>query len=143
MRPAYSLWQSRVTQGDAVAQNYLGVHHYLGLGVVRDLTLAFEWFESAARQGNPQGQRHLGMMYHNGYGTPPDFVSAYMWYYAAYRQGSPTARRYMDSLSEQNKLSPNQMNQAKSQASEFIMHSVIAEQGSEGKLFRGQQADSR
>ncbi|MGI9228920.1 MAG: tetratricopeptide repeat protein [Gammaproteobacteria bacterium] len=139
---AYPLWRDRAVQGEAGAQNYLGVHYYMGLGVERDLPLALKWFTAAAKQGDPEGQRHLGMMYHNGYATGQDFVSAYMWYYAAYRQGNPGAKRYMDSLSEENKLSPNQMNQAKGQAAEFIINAVVTEQGSEGKLFQGQQAKS-
>ena len=137
---AYTLWRERGERGEPAAQNYLGLHYYLGLGAPRDLPRAARWFAAAAEQGHPEAQRHLGIMYYNGYGVERDFLNAFMWYYAAYRQGSPGAKKYMDALSRENKLSPNQINQAKSRAAAFIVHSVVAERAAEGRLFRGQQA---
>ena len=137
---AYSLCRGPAERGEAAAQNLLGLHYYLGLGAPRDLPRAFRWFEAAAKQGHPEGQRHLGIMYYNGYGVGQSYFHAFLWYYAAYRQGSPGAKRYLDALSGDNKLTPNQMNQAKSEAAAFIVNAVVAEQGSEGRLVRGQAA---
>ena len=50
---AYKLFKPRAEAGDVEAQNYLGVHYYLGLGVKRDLHKALQWYEKAALQGDP------------------------------------------------------------------------------------------
>ena len=136
---AYSLFKPRAEAGDSEAQNYLGVLYYLGWGVRRNWAEALRWYEKAAKQGDPKAQLNYGLMFHNAYGTGQDMVEAFSWYYAAYRQGNPTAKRYMESLAAQNKLSPNQMNFAKRNAMEYILNPVVAEQASEGRLFRGQQ----
>ena len=138
---AYGMFKPRAEAGDSEAQNYLGVHYYLGLGVRQDWGRALQWYEKAAKQGDPKAQLNYGLMFHNAYGTNQDIVSAFKWYYASYRQGNPTAKRYMDSLAAESKLSPNQMNFAKRQAKRYIIDAVVAEQASEGRLFRGQQVD--
>ncbi len=136
---AYNLFRPRAEAGDSEAQNYLGVHYYLGLGVKRDWHQALQWYDKAAKQGDPKAQLNYGLMFHNAYGTDKDIVAAFMWYYASYRQGNAIAARYMNSLAADNLLSPNQINYAKLQAKKYITNPVVAEQGSEGRLFRGQQ----
>ena len=42
---AYALWQPLANNGDLVAQNYIGIHYYLGLGIKRNLGLANKWFQ--------------------------------------------------------------------------------------------------
>ena len=66
-------------QGDAVAQNNLGLMHIRGLGVLRDYNKAFGWFEKAAWQGSGEAQQHLALMYHKGLGTGQDRTAAYIW----------------------------------------------------------------
>ncbi|MDE0514638.1 MAG: tetratricopeptide repeat protein [Gammaproteobacteria bacterium] len=136
---AYRLFRPLAESGDRVAQNYLGVHFYLGLGVERDLSQALHWYEKAAKQGDPGAQLNYGLMFHNGYGTNPDMGAAFMWYYASYRQGNAAAGRYMNSLADDNLLSPNQIDYAKLRARQYVTNPVIAEQGSEGSLFRSPQ----
>ena len=136
---AYKLFRPRAEAGESEAQNYLGVHYYLGLGVKRDWRQALQWYEKSAKQGDPRAQLNYGLMFHNAYGTDKDIVVAFMWYYASYRQGNATAERYMNSLAEDNLLSPNQIDYAKLQAKKYITNSVVSEQGSEGSLFRSQQ----
>ncbi len=136
---AYKLFKPRAEAGDSEAQNYLGVHYYLGLGVKRDWRQALRWYEKAAKQGEPKAQLNYGLMFHNAYGTDKDLAAAFMWYYAAYRQGNSTAELYMDSLAAENKLNPNQINYAKLQAKQYITNPVVAGRPAEGKLFRGQQ----
>ena len=134
---AFKLFKPRAEAGDSTAQNYLGVHYYLGLGVKRDLSRALLWYEKAATQGDPEAQFNYGLMFHNGYGTEPNITTAFKWYYASYRQGNPNAERYMNNLVDDNLLSPNQIDYGKLQAKQYIVNSVVSEHGSEGTLFRG------
>ena len=136
---SYELFRTLADSGDLVAQNYLGVHYYLGLGVERDWRQALQWYEKAAKQGEPGAQLNYGLMFQNGYGTDPDIGTAFMWYYASYRQGNAAAGRYMDTLAEDNLLSPNQIDYAKLRARQYIPNPVVSEQGSEGSLFRNPQ----
>ena len=133
---AYKLFRPRAEAGDLEAQNYLGVHYYLGLGVRRDWQQALQWYDKAARQGEPRAQLNYGLMFQNGYGTAPDIGAAFMWYYASYRQGNRAAKRYMDTLAVDNLLSPNQIDYAKVRAKPYITNPVVLEQGTEGSLFR-------
>lgn len=133
---AYKLFKPRAEDGDVKAQNYLGVHYYLGLGVKRDLRKALQWYEKAAIQGDPEAQFNYGLMFHNAHGTEQNITTAFKWYYASYRQGNPNAERYMNSLADDNLLSPNQIDYAKLQAKQYIANPVVTEQGSEGTLFR-------
>ena len=133
---AYKLFRTSAEAGDAEAQNYLGVHYYLGLGVNRDLHKALQWYEKAAVQGHPEAQFNYGLMFHNAYGTEHNITTAFKWFYASYRQGNPNAERYMNSLADRNLLSPNQIDYAKLQAKQFIVNPVVTESGSEGTLFR-------
>lgn len=133
---AYKLFKPRAEAGDIEAQNYLGVHYYLGLGVKRDWRQALRWYEKAATQGDPDAQFNYGLMFHNAYGTEHNITTAFKWYYASYRQGNTNAERYMDSLADNNLLSPNQIDYAKLQAKQYIVNPVVSEQGTEGTLFR-------
>ena len=133
---AYKLFRAGAEAGDVEAQNYLGVHYYLGLGVKRDLHKALQWYEKAALQGDPEAQFNYGLMFYNAYGTEHNITTAFKWFYASYRQGNPNAERYMNSLADDNLLSPNQIDYAKLQAKQFIVNPVVSEQGSEGTLFR-------
>ncbi len=117
---SYKLWLPLAEQGDAEAQNYLGIHHYLGLGVNRDLMSAAKWYGLAAKQGYADAQRNYGNMFYEGTGVRQDFYTAYIWYFAASRQGNENAKRQLDDLSSQNKLTPNQQMHAKIKGNEFI-----------------------
>lgn len=133
---AYKLFRAGAEAGDVEAQNYLGVHYYLGLGVKRDLHKALQWYEKAALQGDPEAQFNYGLMFFNAYGTEHNITTAFKWFYASYRQGNANAERYMNSLADDNLLSPNQIDYAKLQAKQFIVNPVVTESGSEGTLFR-------
>ena len=140
---SYRQFSALAQAGDPEAQNYLGVHYYLGLGVQRDWSQALHWYGQAAQQGQPGAQLNCGLMFQNGYGTTPDMGAAFMWYYAAYRQGNASAGRYLETLAGDNLLSPNQIDYAKLRARPYIINSVVAE-GARGSLFRaGVQSGSR
>ena len=66
-------------EGNAEAQNNLGVMYRSGLGIPKDDQTALKWFRLAAEQGDAPAQANLGYMYANGMGIPQDWVYAYMW----------------------------------------------------------------
>ena len=118
---AYRLWLSKAKlDGDPEAQNYLGIHYYLGLGVERDIKKAAKWYEKAAKQNYPNAQRNYGDLFYQGLGVKQDYYNAYVWYFAASQQGNDVATRQLDTLGAQNKLSPNQQMHAKLTANAYI-----------------------
>ncbi len=117
---SFELWKPIAMQGDPEAENYLGVHYYAGLGVKRDHLKAIKWYSSAAEKGYPSAQRHLGDMYYGGHGIQRDFYKAFIWYFAASQQGNENAKRKLDSITGENKLTPNQQMHAKIEANKFI-----------------------
>ncbi len=120
-KKAFSLWQPLAKEGDLKAQNYIAIHHYLGLGVQRDYKLAKGWFEKAATNGFPDAQYNLGVMYENGEGVSKDYVAAYMWFYLANQNGNINASKRMQGLAEEHKLFPNQMKRAVELAKEHSL----------------------
>ncbi|MCC7410632.1 MAG: sel1 repeat family protein [Gammaproteobacteria bacterium] len=108
---AFSLWQPRAAAGDPVAQNYLGIHYQLGLGVDRDATAAARWYRRAAVAGNADAQRNLGTLYQLGLGLPKDNQRAYGWYHFAADQGNRVAQAYIVAMT--GVLTPNQIVQAR------------------------------
>ncbi len=108
---ALGQWTERATAGDAVAENYLGIHYQFGLGVPRDPAAASQWYRRAALRGNPDAQRNLGTLYQKGLGVAHDNQRAYGWYHYAARQGNRAAVAYMESMTGE--LTPNQIMQAK------------------------------
>ena len=61
--------RAKAEQGDAAAQNDLGVMHVEGKGVAKDEAEAAKWYRKAAEQGNAAAQRNLGVMYDEGRGV--------------------------------------------------------------------------
>ena len=123
---AFPIWQVKAEQGDMEAQNFMGIHYFLGLGVKRNFLLARQWYEKAARRGYPDAQRNLGLMYEAGYDLPRDFENAFLWLYAAHRQGNQRANVALSNL--MTKLSVNQIMIQRERASKFIIHDVLGEE---------------
>jgi TPR repeat protein len=67
-------------QGDAAAQNQLGLAFGLGDGVSRDDIKSAAWHRRAAEQGNPLSQSLLAMAYAEGAGVAKDHVEALKWF---------------------------------------------------------------
>ena len=82
-------------QGNAPAQNDLGVMFESGLGVEQNLPEAFTWFTRSAEQGDPNGQCNLGRMYATGSGVYIDLVKAYQWLSLSMAQGEGAARNLL------------------------------------------------
>jgi len=74
-------------QGDAIAQNDLGLMYANGEGVPQDDAEAVRWYRLAAEQGYVNAQTSFGFMYANGRGVPQDDAEAVRWYRLAAEQG--------------------------------------------------------
>ena len=79
-------------QGDARAQNSLGVMYYNGEGVPQDDAEAVKWYRKAAEQGDAAAQSNLGIMYANGKDVAQDTVEAYAWFAVAAANGYEHAK---------------------------------------------------
>jgi TPR repeat protein len=85
-------WYRRAAeQGDASAQNNLGVMYASGEGVPHDDEQAVHWYRLAAEQGHALAQYNLGGMYNSGRGVARDTVRSYMWLLLAADAGDPAA----------------------------------------------------
>ncbi|MBL1142624.1 MAG: sel1 repeat family protein [Proteobacteria bacterium] len=113
------LWVELATKGDALAQNYVGIQYYLGLGTERNYQQAIEWFEKSATQGFADAQYNLAVMYENGQHVQQDYTIAAMWYSLAIDKENEHARRRMQGLLDEHKLFPNQYNRAKELAQQY------------------------
>ena len=69
------------------AQRKLGVMYRHGLGVVKNDTLAIDWYRKAAQGGHVRAQNSLGIMYRFGMGVEKDLNEAVHWLTAAAEQG--------------------------------------------------------
>ena len=77
---ALGLLQAPATQGDAAAQNALGVIYTKGQMVAQDHKESVRWFQLSAAQGYAAAQANLGGMYYNGRGVAQDDKEAAKWY---------------------------------------------------------------
>ena len=114
---ALEYWYSN--ESELEAQNYIGVMHYMGLGMEqRDPAEASEWFERAAKQGYAPAQFNLGILYRNGDGVDMDLYKSFLWIYAASSQKHPNTDAYLDSLAGQ--VGANVLRRIKKEAKPFI-----------------------
>ena len=74
------LFRPLADQGDAWAQNNLGLLYELGQGVPQDYAQAVKWYRLAADQDDAWAQNMLGGMYELGQGVPKDDVEAHKWH---------------------------------------------------------------
>lgn len=80
-------WQPLAAQGDPRAQYEMGVLHFQGWGVARDLDKALEYYRQAAAQGQGGAMHNLGVMYGRGLGVARDETQALTWYRRAAETG--------------------------------------------------------
>ncbi|MDB9867302.1 sel1 repeat family protein [Pseudomonadales bacterium] len=78
-------------QGDAKAQNNLGLMYANGNGTPQDYKEAVKWFRAAAEQGLLVSQITLALTYDLS-AIPQDQKEAYKWFKAAAEQGSVEAQ---------------------------------------------------
>ncbi|MAW33874.1 MAG: hypothetical protein CMK56_05645 [Proteobacteria bacterium] len=70
---AFEEFEVLAEQGDAAAQNNLGILYSQGDGVPQNYKEAFRWFSLAAEQGILAAQYRLGLMHSKGEGVPQDY----------------------------------------------------------------------
>ena len=117
---AMKIWEREAEQDNsAIARNYLGILHYMGLlSGRRDTLRAASLFRQAAEQGYSPAQFNLGMLYFNGEADKKDIYQAYMWLYAANLQHNPRSRVYLDTLSSL--MTINLANKAQVNAAAYV-----------------------
>ncbi|MBV8442167.1 MAG: sel1 repeat family protein, partial [Hyphomicrobiales bacterium] len=76
---AAQLFRPLAEEGDARAQNNLGIMYTNGDGVPRDYSEAVKWFRRSAEQGDASAQTSLGSMYFAGRGVNQDYGEAATW----------------------------------------------------------------
>ena len=85
-------WKPLAEEGNAVAQNNLGLMYHNGWGVPQDYKEAARLYRLAAGQEHAKAQYNLGVMYNNGNGVPQDYEEAVRWYQLAAEQGHSKAQ---------------------------------------------------
>ena len=72
-------WKPLAEEGNAVAQNNLGLMYHNGWGVPQDDKEAVYWYRLAVEQGYANAQSNLANRYYYGEGVNKDIVYAHMW----------------------------------------------------------------
>jgi len=122
---ALHLWRQRAADGDSTAQNYLGVHYHLGLGVPSDYKQAVRWYTTAAENGSPEAQRNLGTMYYLGLGVAQDIGLAYGWYYVAAKNGNSKAEDARQAMMAE--MTPNHIRLSEKRIKGYLMERGIVQ----------------
>ena len=102
---SFRIFNQQAAVGDIQANNYLGIHYYLGMGVTRDFVQAAKLFEKAALGEVADAQRNLGIMYLRGFGVEQDYHQAYGWFFAAHAGGNSGAKEYLNLMGDN--VTPN------------------------------------
>ena len=85
-------WKPLAEEGNAAAQNNLGLMYHNGWGVPQDYKEAVYWYRLAVEQGYTIAQYNLGLMYEKGKGVPQDDKEAARLYRLAAEQGDADAQ---------------------------------------------------
>ena len=88
---ALRYWMPLARNGNALAQNNLGVMYQRGLGVAQDFRKAHSWFEKAAAQDLAEANVNLGLLYFDGLGVSQDQQKAFSLFSIAARDKLPEA----------------------------------------------------
>ncbi|WP_179958207.1 tetratricopeptide repeat protein [Chitinimonas arctica] len=92
---AAPIFQALADQGNADAQNNLGLIYWKGLGTTKDNQRARELFEKAAEQNHVNAHVNLGVIYALGDGVPEDAQLAYTWIRKAADRGDAFAQYFI------------------------------------------------
>ena len=88
----------KATQGNAVAQNDLGMCYWNGDGFEKDQTGACSLFEKSAKQGNALGQYNLGICHRDGIGVQKDEKRARYYFEKSAEQGNTDVQEELKHL---------------------------------------------
>ncbi len=91
---AVEYYRKAAEQGNAEAQNKLGICYNIGLGVAKDSNEAIKWYRKAAEQGNAVAQNNMG----NYYNERQNYTEAARWYRKAAEQGQIAAQSSLAEL---------------------------------------------
>ncbi len=78
----------RATNGDALAQNILGLWYYTGTNVVQDYAQALSYWTQSAQQDNVDAIGNMALCYQLGRGIEKDSVMAINLYLSAIKKGN-------------------------------------------------------
>jgi TPR repeat protein len=92
---ALRYWIPLARNGNALAQNNLGVMYQKGLGVAQDFRKAHSWFEKAAAQNLAEANVNLGLLYFDGLGVTQDQQKAFSLFSIAARENLPEAHHML------------------------------------------------
>jgi TPR repeat protein len=81
----------KAKNGDADAEEKMGVACLNGYTVPQDYRQALDWFSKAAAQGNIFAEKHLAWLYDNGVGVERNNATATGWYLKAATAGDASA----------------------------------------------------
>lgn len=90
---AFSLWQTRATQGHSDAQVFVGLSYANGWGVDKNTKLAGHWYQKAAKNDNASGQFLLGIYLISG--KDADLPKGVMWLRRAAENGDTSAKGFL------------------------------------------------
>ena len=91
-KEAVKWYRLAAEQGDAFAQNNLGLMYDEGHGVPQDYHEAAKWYRLSVEQGYAQAQNNLGVVYDKGKGVSQDYKEAAKWYLLSAIQGYAQAQ---------------------------------------------------
>jgi TPR repeat protein len=100
---AVKWYQKSAEQGNARAQNYLGMMYEIGAGVSQNYKEAVKWYRKSAEQGDAVGQYFLGMIYENGNGVSQNYEEAVKWFRKSAEQGNEYAQNNLGRIYENGK----------------------------------------
>ncbi len=78
----------KATNGDAAAQNTLGLWYYTGNNVDQDYKTALEWWSKSAKQDNVDAIGNMALCYQLGKGIEKDSTMAINLYLVAIKKGN-------------------------------------------------------
>jgi TPR repeat protein len=90
---AFSLWQTRATQGHSDAQVFVGLSYANGWGVDKNTKLAGHWYQKAAKNDNASGQFLLGIYLISG--RDANLPKGVMWLRRAAENGDTSAKGFL------------------------------------------------
>ena len=117
-KAAFEKFKPLAEQGNAVAQNQLGVMYAEGQGTPKNHKEVVKWYRLSAEQGNAGVQNKMGWMYTHGKGVPQDDVLAHMWFSLADSLGDKNAIKNRNLL--ENLMTPAQIAEAQKLAKEWM-----------------------
>jgi TPR repeat protein len=85
-RKQFEATKAKAENGDAIAQNSLGLSYTFGQGVAKNEVEGVKWYRKAAEQNYASAQFGLGFLYFHGEGVAQDYIEAVKWYRKAAEQ---------------------------------------------------------